>query len=95
MTKANLKGCLWIQRTHEWNWGDTVSPKGADEIANSVDPDQTALYDQFDQGLHCLLRPICPNTYHHYGKKKYYGIGYLDRISCAIVIIGKCACFER
>ena len=23
-------------------------------MANSVDPDQTAPYEQFDQGLHCL-----------------------------------------
>ena len=39
-----------------------MSPKGADRITNSVDPDQTALYDQSDLGLHCLLRPICSNT---------------------------------
>ena len=30
--------------------------KGGDGIANSVDPDQSVL------GLHCFLRPICPNT---------------------------------
>ena len=30
-------------------------------IANSVDPDQTAL--QSDLGLHCLPRPICPKTH--------------------------------
>ena len=35
-----------------------MNPKDADGMANSVDPDQTA----FDLGLHCLLRPICPNT---------------------------------
>ena len=38
--------------------------KGRDRIANSVDPDQTA---PSDLGLHCLLRPICPNTYIFYG----------------------------
>ena len=30
-----------------------MHPKDADGMANSVDP---------DLGLHCLLRPICPNT---------------------------------
>ena len=36
-------------------------------MANSVDPDQTAVCgpapfaEQSDLGLHCLLRPICPN----------------------------------
>ena len=29
-------------------------------MANSVDPDQM-LHAASDQGLHCLLRPICPN----------------------------------
>ena len=32
--------------------------KEADAMANSVDTDQK----QSDLGLHCLLRPICPNT---------------------------------
>ena len=31
------------------------------ELQN-VDPDQTALEQLSDLGLHCLLRPICPNT---------------------------------
>ena len=31
-----------------------MSPKDADEMANSVDPDQTAP----DLGLHCLPRPV-------------------------------------
>ena len=46
---------------------------------------QGALQDQSDLGLHCLLRPICPNTKNHYGKRKGYGILALDRISCAMV----------
>ena len=36
-----------------------MHPKDADRMANSVDCDQT---DSSDLGLHCLLRPICPNT---------------------------------
>ena len=31
-------------------------------IANSVDPDQMPLAAASDLGLHCLQRPICPNT---------------------------------
>ena len=33
-----------------------MRPNDADEMANSVDPDQ----EQSDLGLHCLLRPVCP-----------------------------------
>ena len=40
-----------------------MHPNGEDRMANSVDPDQTA-----DLGLHCLPRPIRPNTYDHYSK---------------------------
>ena len=39
------------------------SPKDADGMANSVDPDQTA---QSDLGLHCLPRPVCPKTKDHF-----------------------------
>ena len=50
-----------------------MHPKNADEMANSVDPDQTAPDDQTapqeqsDLGLHCLLRPICSNIENLYG----------------------------
>ena len=37
-----------------------MCPKDTDGMANSVDPDQTAPEEQSDQGLHWLLRPICP-----------------------------------
>ena len=34
-----------------------------DGMKNSEDPDQTApLKEQSDQGLHCFISPICPNT---------------------------------
>ena len=39
-----------------------MHPKDADGMANSVDPDQTASSEAVCLGLHCLLRPICPNT---------------------------------
>ena len=42
--------------------------KCSDPLANRVDPDQTV---QFNLVLHCLLRPVCPNTW---GKKKAYGM---------------------
>ena len=31
-------------------------------LANSVNPDQTASSGTADQGLYCLVRPICLNT---------------------------------
>ena len=34
-----------------------MRPKGADEIANSLDSDQTYL------SLHSLIRPVCLNSY--------------------------------
>ena len=40
-----------------------MHPKDAEEIANSVDPDQTAPLEQSDLGLHCLPRPICLKTF--------------------------------
>ena len=33
-----------------------MHPKDADGMANSADPDQTALVEQSDLGLHCLFR---------------------------------------
>ena len=39
-----------------------MSAKDVNEIADSVDPDQTAPKEQSDLGLHCLPRPVCPNT---------------------------------
>ena len=38
-----------------------MPPKDVVRMANSVDPDQTAPYEQSDQNLHCLLRHICPS----------------------------------
>ena len=38
---------------------EKLCPKGADGMANSVDPDQTTLEEQSDLGLHCLPRPVC------------------------------------
>ena len=49
----------------EW-YGFTLpecNQKGGHGTANSIDSDQTA-----PCGLHCLLTPICPNTYNFYGK---------------------------
>ena len=45
-----------------------MPPKDVDRMANSVDPDQTALKEQSDQNLHCLFRNICPNIYSFYGE---------------------------
>ena len=40
-----------------WFYFIVMYPKDANGLANSVDPDQTALR------LHCLIKPICPNTW--------------------------------
>ena len=40
-------------------------------MANRVDPDETPRYAASHLGLHCLLRPECPNT--QYGT---YGIHF-------------------
>ena len=48
-----------------------MSPKHADRKANSEDPDQTAPWEQSDQGLHCLPRPVCLKTYDHYGRLEF------------------------
>ena len=37
-------------------------------LANSEDPDETPQNAASHLGLHCLLRPVCPNTYSKYGK---------------------------
>ena len=37
------------------------SSVNANGIAKSVEPNQTAPREQFDLGLHCLLRAICPD----------------------------------
>ena len=34
--------------------------KHANEMANNVDPNQSALTEQSDIGQHCLLRPTVP-----------------------------------
>ena len=35
-------------------------------MANSVDPDQMPHTLASDLGLHCLLKPVCPNIYSYY-----------------------------
>ena len=35
-------------------------------VANSVDPDEMPCSAASHLGLHCLLRPVCPNTYCKY-----------------------------
>ena len=35
---------------------------------DSVDPDQN------DLGLHCLIRPVCPKTWDHYGTSHYHNM---------------------
>ena len=46
-----------------------MPPKDVERMANSVDPDQTALTDQ---NLHCLRRHTCPNIQNFYGNQKLW-----------------------
>ena len=43
MDTPQIKQELSADSTAHLELGDSMSPKGADRIANSVDPDQTAL----------------------------------------------------
>ena len=40
-----------------------VVSKTARAVANNVDPDEMPHSAVSHLGLHCLLRPVCPNTY--------------------------------
>ena len=48
-------GTVWVHNA-------VMYQRDTEETANSVDTDQTAPKEQSDLGLHCLLRPIYPNT---------------------------------
>ena len=39
-----------------------MSPKDADRMANSLDPDQNAPQEKFDMGLYCLPPTVCPEN---------------------------------
>ena len=43
-----------------------MSPKDKVGITSSVEHNQTALWEQSDLGLHCLLRSFCPNIENFY-----------------------------
>ena len=45
----------------------TLCLKIAGLVANSVDLDEMPHSAASHQGLHCLLRPVCPNIYGNYG----------------------------
>ena len=41
-------------------------------VANSIDPDEMPHSAASHLGLHCLLRPVCPNTHCKYGIHQYF-----------------------
>ena len=54
-------------------------------MANNVDPDQMPHSVASDLGLHCLLRPVCPNIYGYHGNFNLVQVfsqemPYLDKI---------------
>ena len=51
--------------------------KMAFRMSNSAVPDQTAPWEQSDQGLHSLLRHLCPKIKGHYGMIKLINLCFL------------------
>ena len=51
-----------LQNVIVWFCNAAVHPNDTDGLANSVDPVQTALWEQSDLGMYCFLRLICPST---------------------------------
>ena len=59
-------------RTYSKIWTSTIyypmlCLKIAGWVANSVDPEEITHFAASHLGLHCLLRPVCLNTYDKYG----------------------------
>ena len=53
-------------------------------MANSADSDETPHSAASHLGLHCLLRPVCPNSYGKYGTSSNFGT---DKVTSYIVQI--------
>ena len=58
--KKNYRKCLKMKQFSFHN--AVMLPKGTDQIANIVDPDQTAFKERSDLDLQSSLIPICPNA---------------------------------
>ena len=81
--KQWIRHCKYVYRKNSKNWdaldyyrdcptngivgfySAILRSKDADRITNRVDTDQTE--EQSGLGLHCFLRPICPNILNYYG----------------------------
>ena len=46
---------LWNPPKSKYMYSEGLTFSDKQALANSVDPDQTALEGELDQGLHCLL----------------------------------------
>ena len=62
-------------------------------VANSVDPDQTPQSAASEMGLHCLLRPVCPNTWGKYDIQVfvahdpfYQGLAQVGRVKAQMTL---------
>ena len=66
-----------------------MHPKDEEGIANSVDP------EQYDLGLHCLPRPVCPKTSKQYGYLLSKVGVYADHMLIAISINDRASNFDR
>ena len=63
-TSTHYHTCLkiWTSTTYY----SVLCLKIAGQVANCVDPDDTPWSATSHLGLHCLLRPVCPNSYGKY-----------------------------
>ena len=58
-------------------------------MANSVDPDQRLCSRASGLGLHCLIRPVCPNTKGYYSRCREEKCQY---IGCKNVLLNPLKC---
>ena len=65
--------------------------KSTDGMANSVDPDHTALYGQFYLGLNCLLGSLYPNTLGKYANQANSDKVWTSKIMTYVCILPLCA----
>ena len=50
-------------------------------VANSADPDETPYSEMSHLGLHCLLKPVSPNSYCKYGNAFIFESGPLSSLN--------------
>ena len=65
-----------------WTIYPVLYLKFAGWVASSEDPDETSRSAASHLVLHCLLRPVCPNTYSKYGRFFFIDLKALCKEIC-------------